>query len=163
MTKVDNLNKWLTLVANIGVLVGIFFLALEIQQNTAANRAGSRQLVSDQLISTLALQIDTSVLAIARSKMLQGLPLEFLEQDQLNVHSSLWWHTINNAYYQNKMDQLETSEWQGIIRNIIAVFADDSPSWVQLRKHWAWVQHGMAPEFVTYVESVRKNAEATGS
>ena len=29
----DSVNKWLTLLANIGVLVGIIFLALEIQQS----------------------------------------------------------------------------------------------------------------------------------
>lgn len=31
--KLDNLNKWLTLVANLGVVVGIFFLAFEVRQN----------------------------------------------------------------------------------------------------------------------------------
>ena len=32
----DNLNKWLNVFANLGVLVGILFLAYEIQQNTTA-------------------------------------------------------------------------------------------------------------------------------
>ena len=32
----DKLNQWLTLVANLAVLAGIIFLALEIQQNTSA-------------------------------------------------------------------------------------------------------------------------------
>jgi len=32
--EMDRLNQWLTLLANIGVLVGIVFLAVEIQQNT---------------------------------------------------------------------------------------------------------------------------------
>lgn len=31
---VDKMNKWLTLVANVGVIAGIVFLSLEIQQNT---------------------------------------------------------------------------------------------------------------------------------
>lgn len=31
--NLDNLNKWLTLVANIGVLAGIAFLAIELQQS----------------------------------------------------------------------------------------------------------------------------------
>lgn len=31
--SVDNLNKWLTLVANFGVVVGIFVLAVEVRQN----------------------------------------------------------------------------------------------------------------------------------
>lgn len=32
--KIENLNNWLSLLANFGVLAGIIFLAIEIQQNT---------------------------------------------------------------------------------------------------------------------------------
>jgi len=31
--KLDNANKWLTLVANFGVVAGIIFLAIEVRQN----------------------------------------------------------------------------------------------------------------------------------
>ncbi len=31
--KLDNVNKWLTLVANFGVVAGIIFLAIEVRQN----------------------------------------------------------------------------------------------------------------------------------
>ena len=41
--NIDSINKWLTLVANIGVLAGIIFLGLEIRQNSEALLAGSRQ------------------------------------------------------------------------------------------------------------------------
>jgi Zn-dependent M32 family carboxypeptidase len=34
----DKLNQWLAVLANIGVVVGIIFLALEIRTNTATNR-----------------------------------------------------------------------------------------------------------------------------
>jgi hypothetical protein len=34
--KLSAINDWLTLAANIGVLAGIIFLAMEIQQNTTA-------------------------------------------------------------------------------------------------------------------------------
>lgn len=36
--KLAGTDKWLNLIANIGVLVGIFFLAYEIQQNTVATQ-----------------------------------------------------------------------------------------------------------------------------
>jgi len=38
---IDKFNKWLTLVANVAILGGLVFLALEIQQNTNAVRAES--------------------------------------------------------------------------------------------------------------------------
>ena len=37
--KLNDLNEWLTLTANVGVLIGIIFLAFEIQQNTSQMRA----------------------------------------------------------------------------------------------------------------------------
>jgi hypothetical protein len=39
----ERINQWLTLVANLGVIAGIVFLAYEIQQNTAAVRSSTYQ------------------------------------------------------------------------------------------------------------------------
>ncbi len=63
----EKLNRWLTLGANFGVLVGIIFLAIEIRQNTesqeearrlaAANTFDSRALgVSSIIASTFVSQ-----------------------------------------------------------------------------------------------------------
>ncbi len=41
----DRLNQWLTLFANVGVLLGILFLAYEVQQNTAAIQSQTRATV----------------------------------------------------------------------------------------------------------------------
>ncbi len=35
--NMDSINKWLTLAANVGVMAGIVFLGVEIQQNSALN------------------------------------------------------------------------------------------------------------------------------
>ena len=41
--KLNPLNTWLTLAANLGVIAGIIFLALEIQQNTRTMQAAAIQ------------------------------------------------------------------------------------------------------------------------
>lgn len=41
----DRLNEWLTLFANVAVLIGIVFVAYEIQQNTEATHAQTREAV----------------------------------------------------------------------------------------------------------------------
>ncbi len=41
--KLDEINKWLTLVASFGVIASISFLAIEIQQNTLTLRAEAIQ------------------------------------------------------------------------------------------------------------------------
>ncbi len=42
---VEKLNQWLTLLANVGVLLGIAFLAFEVQQNTTAIQSQTRATV----------------------------------------------------------------------------------------------------------------------
>lgn len=51
--KMDNINKWLTLVANLGVLVGIIFLSLEISQS---NRIAERDARSESVAQEFELQ-----------------------------------------------------------------------------------------------------------
>lgn len=38
MNRLDRVNKWLTLLANLGVVAGLVFVALEVRTNTATNR-----------------------------------------------------------------------------------------------------------------------------
>ncbi len=42
----EALNRWLTLTANVGVIAGIVFLAVEIRQNTDMMRAQTRSSVT---------------------------------------------------------------------------------------------------------------------
>ena len=43
--NIDSLNKWLTLGANLGVLIGIFVVVVEISQNTRTQKLSSVQAV----------------------------------------------------------------------------------------------------------------------
>ncbi len=46
--NMGKMNSWLTLTANIGVLAGILFLAIELRQNSDIARADSyREIVQD--------------------------------------------------------------------------------------------------------------------
>jgi hypothetical protein len=52
--NMDNINKWLTLAANLGVLAGIVFLAIEVQQNNNMMRAQTRDAMTDKLMNWYA-------------------------------------------------------------------------------------------------------------
>ena len=49
----DRLNRWLTLGANVGVLIGLIILIVEIGQNTDIMRAQMAQSRADNLISSM--------------------------------------------------------------------------------------------------------------
>ena len=48
--KNENLHRWLTLAANLGVLVGIILVAVELRQNLTAVRAQTRHEVSAEFV-----------------------------------------------------------------------------------------------------------------
>lgn len=48
--KLSKLNEWLTLGANLGVLAGIIFLAVELQQNTQMMKSQTRDAMTQKTI-----------------------------------------------------------------------------------------------------------------
>lgn len=98
--NIDNINRWLTLVANLGVVAGIVFLAFELHQNNEnleaqsrftlkENRAGmNRQIAHDPGFA--------AILVKARSND----ALSNVEQMQLNA-----WFRSNLANWQWDHDE----------------------------------------------------------
>lgn len=68
--RFDTANRWLMLLANLGVLVGIIVLAIEIRQNTVALRAGAYQLRSDALHDLSMRVAESEVLATIEANLL---------------------------------------------------------------------------------------------
>ena len=54
----DSMNKWLTLAANLGVVAGLVFLRIEINQNTRATIAAASEEVTNQSLDYFALGMD---------------------------------------------------------------------------------------------------------
>ncbi len=54
--KIDSFNKWLTLGANIGVVLGLIILIIEVRQNAALTRAAMEQ-QKNQLLAEIELNI----------------------------------------------------------------------------------------------------------
>ena len=70
--NLDSLNKWLALVANLGVIAGIFFLALETQQNSELIEMQVRQSRSDSGMEVFALMAGNPELSAAMAKLNAG-------------------------------------------------------------------------------------------
>ena len=70
--NLSRLNNWLTLVANLGVLAGIFFLIIEINQNTSQLQSDARatrasEVIALKLFSAENLEIADSCLELAET------------------------------------------------------------------------------------------------
>jgi len=65
----DKINRWLTLGANLGVLIGIAFLVVEIRQNTTALTAAAYQARSDALQDLSMRVAESEVLATIQANL----------------------------------------------------------------------------------------------
>ena len=65
----DRLNQWLALAASLGVLVGIVFLIVEIQQNTTLMKATAFQDRSNNLIELSSMAVESPELLSALTKL----------------------------------------------------------------------------------------------
>ena len=65
----DRVNKWLTLTANIGIVTGLIFLAIELNQNNVLMKANAYQERSDDLIEISAMIVESDVLSSAVAKI----------------------------------------------------------------------------------------------
>lgn len=127
----DRLNQWLTLVANLAVVAGIVFLAVETDQNT-------------QMMRATAVQASTDV---ARQQILYIAELAENKSDRdfwINRSGVIG---MQGLYRQWKMGVLPDEEW-GMWQRIIC--------WNSQGQHWKerWPDNStiLIPDFVAYVD-----------
>jgi hypothetical protein len=128
----DSLNKWLTLIANLGVVIGLIFLGLEIRHNTQATIASASEGVTNQSLEYMALGIDTQIVAQALYKRVSGGELSGLEEDQLRRHQYYNFRGFQNVYLQYRRGFLDEDEWD-VYRRVIASRLVNDP---YARKMW---------------------------
>ena len=147
----SRLNQWLTILANLGVMVGIIFLIIELNQNTQALRANAIQNsteVAKQQVMMLAQ--DADIVRITLTENLDDL-------SDVDRQRAFW---INRAfvtgmqglYRQWTLGILPDEEWENWTK-IICSNAED-PNFYKL-----WRPSTLIPSFVQYVEDSCGNPE----
>ena len=143
----DKYNKWLTLIANIAILGGLIFLALEIQQNTAAVRSAAVQ-ESTNIAREHPLMFvqnpEVNRLAMADYDSLS-------EEDQQRRHwlAVSFWHAMHGLYQQYELGTLPEKQWEVWVRVICSNYERTNP---QL---WARAAATHSSNFVRFVESCK--------
>ncbi len=140
-------NEWLTLIANVAVVGGIVFLAIEIRQNNELLRSESRQaLVSNDVTSLTANLENVDVFAKLTSQE------ELSAEDQLRL-SFMYTLDLRNRefeYFQYVNGLLDEETWLAY-RHVIVVnhSSDLGRSW------WDVVGRGIVdPEFADLVDEL---------
>ena len=164
----DRLNRWLTLAANIGVLLGLFVLIIEVRQNAQLTRAVLETEKNDQL-ALIELSLSTPAVAEAWTKAIRA-PETLTDAEVRMVES----HMVAALLQWDNMFQLEAaglasrSRVQYHIRNIAPFYfgSEFGQNWWRLQEP-GWgdtpmyevagpIVEAVEPDFLaTYLDKVR--------
>ena len=146
--KLDRLNALLTLAANLGVIGGIIFLGLEIQQNTRIIQAAAIQdstNVARQQILMFAADAETNRIAMIGSQDPAKLSPE--EKQRFFWINRSFWLGMQGLYRQWDMGVLPDEEW-GVFTRVIC----NNHSAVGDRVFWPGNKKTLIPAFIDWVE-----------
>ncbi len=152
--QIEGLNRWLALGANIGVVIGIAFLVVEINQNTLATRIAARDTATQGHIDYIAQVLDSSILAPAVAKAFANQELSYLETSQLTVFHEMRWRHYERVYYQYQNGVISDQEWTGYENGIIQSFGNEYTSFKISQDTWQTINFKLSEDFVTYVEEL---------
>ncbi len=151
MTKFS-LSDWANVAeigAATGVIISLIFVGLQLQSNTEATEAATREAINQKDLEFLSLRIDSSVLARAHAKLENGEELSSLEESQLVHQEYVNFISFEHSFYQYQKGVLEPKEWSRH-KNIVRLQIEGFP-YSQIM--WARKQHTFTPEFQVLVDS----------
>jgi len=137
---VDIVNRWLTLARNVGILVGIAVLIIEINQNTQAMSTASRDELVAHTLSFFEQGMDNQVIALAEYKRRSGTELDGFERSQLWLYQYYSTRIFENIYIQHQRGLFSDEEWAKYRRILKGIFGSNEIAvemWNRTNGHWA--------------------------
>ena len=97
--NLDDINKWLSLVAHLGVLVGVIFLTVELSQSNRIATTASENDISSLSIEIAVHQNESPELIV---KLLESdselTPLDYVQASSLAIMYNTLWANVENAF-----------------------------------------------------------------
>lgn len=144
----DRLNRWLTLGANLAVLVGLVFLVIEINQNNDMMRAQTRSGITDAIIDNIKIGMDPRVI-VAHQKQRNGQPLSDEESILLNQFASATLRLWENTHYQYRNGLFDDAEFDADL----AVWREEMQK-PEFKLHWSSHRHTYSEAFRTQIDEI---------
>lgn len=146
----DTLNRWLTLVANIGVLIGIVLLLMELNQNELNMRAQTRTDLSNGIIEILHVSASNPQLASLIRRADDGEELSADELQQYRHRSYALFRYLENIHYQYRLGLYEENEFSAQ-RNAWGSYLNRSSA---AQAAWCNYRLTVSPEFRAEVDGL---------
>jgi hypothetical protein len=152
--KMDKLNKWLTLTANIGVLAGIVFLAIEINQNTESNQAQTRSDVASNHVWLWEMMLDNGIQELfdqaSTNDIEPGSPDYRTFRSYSRTLFVVWeneWYQYTRGLYDDDSFRAQRERWRDVF------------SYPLVREVWKDTTQMHTESFVTEINSIIREFE----
>lgn len=145
----DKLNRWLTLGANLGVLIGIFLLIVELAQNREMIRAQTRNEISVQLVDLLSQVATNDELSRLLVRSGSGEPMSIEEASRFQARTLAMLRYFENVHYQYRQGMYDEHE-----------FSAQREAWRRLANDaaflsiWCSWRETFSPEFRKNLETI---------
>ena len=146
----DRLNRWLTLSANVAVLAGIIFLALEISQNTDMMRTQINQSRAEASMNEAQAMFNSDYLPELLVKLRQGDAITPAERERYisflrGLHRN--WDNQLRQYREGFLgEDIPSSVRGGVLFEIAPI--------EEARKEWERTRNTYSAEYVAFVDGV---------
>ena len=130
----DKVNRWLTLGANIGVLVGIILILIELNQNSDLMRAQMTQARGDNIMQTYRdLLLSDGWLEVRAKQRAAGSIEEWVDSLTPIEYERAWYrqlidfHDLRTQFFQYKAGYLDPQIWETSSRSQARRFMEKQP------------------------------------
>ena len=110
MKKIDS-GQALSILANVGVVIGILLLVYELSQNREMMAAQTRNSVAEMLVDLLTIEVANSEVAEIQVKRQSGEALTSVESHRIRMLQETYWRFRENVHYQYRNGLYQQDEY----------------------------------------------------
>lgn len=132
----DSVNKWIIVAANLGVLIGIFLLIVELKKNREMMRAQSRADIAATIIDHMHTVSSDQELADIMRRARLGQDLDETESVRYLYHSLATIRNYENVHYQYRLGLFDREEFAGELNGFVRLLSGSvglTRIWCQFR------------------------------
>ena len=147
--QLAKVNGLLAILANIGVLAGIIFVGIEIQQNTSAVQSSTLQDITNSTAEALFLRLANPEIGEVIIRGRDDLSsLSEIDRSQFNTYQRVMWLRFQNTHYQYELGSFPERIWESYYQIMCGQLTIPG-----IREDWPRHTRVLSSEFVTLIES----------
>jgi hypothetical protein len=153
--KSNQINKWLTLVANIGVIFGLILVAYELQQNSELMRIQINQTRADSAMASNEHSFNSDYIPPIVAKVLQGDDLSTEERIRFTDYFRAMNRNQDNVLSQYDAGMLGPNTPRSIITYVCQFIHKLEAS----QAAWEFTKGGYTDRYILFVEDALDTCE----